>query len=202
MVRESAYNEIFDAQFHFRLLMDAMSRPGKICKLEHNAIAPPAGMHVGTALIGFSLLNADVCFYHKGAASDYLKFNTSSELVAPSQADFIFMKGTDAPEILEDAKIGTDNYPETNASIVIEVLEITSTKHNDILVLSLSGPGIPGIKEVSIRGIHEDLLRVIQAKNEEFPLGIDIVLVDTSGHICCLPRTCKFEWKINDLQNN
>ncbi|MGF1636674.1 MAG: phosphonate C-P lyase system protein PhnH [Cyclobacteriaceae bacterium] len=201
MVRESAYDEIFDAQFHFRLLMEAMSRPGKICKLEHSAINPPEDMYAGAALIGLALLNADVHFFHQGSAAEYLRFNTSSELATPDEADFIFMKGTDTAQMIAAAKIGTDNYPETNASIIIEVLEIKNGTHDDGLNLSLSGPGVLGSKEVNIHGLDEELLYEIQAKNEEFPLGIDSILVDKSGNICCLPRTCKIEWSINDLQN-
>ncbi|WP_373492691.1 phosphonate C-P lyase system protein PhnH [Aquiflexum sp.] len=201
MVRESAYDEIFDAQFHFRQLMEAMSRPGKICKLEHNAISPPEDMHPGAALIGFALLNADVSFYHKGSAAEYLRFNTSSELAAPADADFIFIKGTDEPQMIRAAKIGTDNYPETNATTIIEVLEINNTNHDEGLNLCLSGPGVLGSKEVNIRGLHEDLLEEIRVKNEEFPLGVDCILVDKSGNVCCLPRTCKIECNINDLQN-
>lgn len=201
MVRESAYDEIFDAQFHFRQLLEAMSRPGKICKLEHSAINPPIDMHRGAALIGFALLNADVRFYHQGSAAEYLRFNTSSELVAAADADFIFIKGTDTPQMIKAAKIGTDNYPETNATTIIEVLEINSATHDEGFHLSLSGPGVLGSKEVNIRGLHEDLLQEIRVKNEEFPLGVDCILVDKSGNICCFPRTCKIEWKINDLQN-
>lgn len=201
MVRESAYNEIFDAQFHFRQLMEAMSRPGKICKLEHSAINPPESMHPGSALIAFSLLNADVRFYHHGSAAEYLRFNTSSELTVPSEADFIFMKGTDLTELIEVAKVGTDNYPETNASIIIEVIEINNNIDKGGLNLRLSGPGVLGSKDINVHGLHGDLIKEILLKNEEFPLGVDSILVDKSGNICCLPRTCKIELNINDQQN-
>ena len=60
MIRETAYDEIFDAQRHFRTLLDSMSRPGKINRFAPLALTPPEGFPRATTYVAFALLNAEL----------------------------------------------------------------------------------------------------------------------------------------------
>ena len=56
MQTELNYDTVFDAQEHFRVLLDSMSRPGKINVLPAMDILPPDGLQHAAALTGFALL--------------------------------------------------------------------------------------------------------------------------------------------------
>ena len=63
MVREAAYDEVFDSQCHFRSILDSMARPGKINDLKRLGFEPPQSLLSATTAVCLSLLNQDVSFY-------------------------------------------------------------------------------------------------------------------------------------------
>src|ERR1700761_5822731 len=97
MQRETVYDPVFDAQEHYRLLLDAMARPATIQVLPRMAIHTPPGLTGAAALVGFGLLNSDVSFYVDGddaaAISKYLVVNTLATPTTIGQADFVFASG-------------------------------------------------------------------------------------------------------------
>jgi alpha-D-ribose 1-methylphosphonate 5-triphosphate synthase subunit PhnH len=204
MVHELSYDPILDSQNHFRSILDAMSRPGTINELAAVDISPPPGLNRASAFVGFALLNADVRFHLVGMTdreSSYLTTNTGAG-VAPSIADaaFVFAAGHEAPALLEDINCGTLTYPDTAATMVIQVESMATAPGTDGLVLTLSGPGIDGRASVYVRGLNPDLLLALQARNAEFPLGID-VLVTCDGRgagparVLGIPRTGRVAWE-------
>jgi alpha-D-ribose 1-methylphosphonate 5-triphosphate synthase subunit PhnH len=195
MIRELTYDPVFDAQTHFRLLMDSMARPGKLNVLNGVTIDPPALLNPASALVGLSLLNTDVSYYaaeNADGIADYFVTNTASRPALVDVADFIFLRGNQDSETLIEAKIGTLSYPETNAFVVIDVETISAEPMPDSLALTLTGPGVKGETTVFVRGLNPDLLRTIRNKNAEYPLGLDTILTDSTGQICCIPRSNQF----------
>ena len=96
MHRETAYDEVFDAQRHFRTVLDAMSRPGRVNRLTGPVLSPPAPFLPASAAVAFALLNADVTFHLTGftdAAAAYLTAHTHSRPAPAAQADFLFLSG-------------------------------------------------------------------------------------------------------------
>lgn len=196
MIRETAYDEVFDAQLHFRLIMDSMARPGKINVLNGVAIHPPAGLNRASAHIGLALLNADVSYFvsrNPAEIASYFVVNTASAATDAAAADFLFLTGTDDVQWLEEAKIGTLTYPDTSAFVVLDVATL-SDEPLPGLRLTLRGPGVKGEKEVYASGLTSALLDTLRTKNAEYPLGIDVILTDTGDRILCLPRTTKISW--------
>jgi alpha-D-ribose 1-methylphosphonate 5-triphosphate synthase subunit PhnH len=196
MAKETNYDEIFHAQAHFRLLLDSMARPGKLNKLEEPAVNPPAGIHKATALVAFALLNRDVCFYAGGRPEieEYIKTNTFSSAAAADEADFVFISGAGTAQGLKMAKTGELEYPEKSATAVIDIEQIFDRPTDDTTELILAGPGVNGEKRIYVRGLSQEVLLTIKEHNCEYPLGIDVVLVDKQGQLACLPRSNKFLW--------
>lgn len=197
MIRETTYDEVFDAQTHFRLLMDSMARPGKLNVLNGVVIEPPALLNRASTLIGLALLNGDVSYYaaeNAAAIADYFVTNTASRPATAGEADFLFLPGQHQSEALADAKIGTLSYPETNAFVVIDVDAISTEPDPAALALTLRGPGVKGEKTVFVRGLNPDLLLTIREKNAEYPLGLDAILTDASDRILCIPRSNQFSF--------
>ncbi len=197
MRREVIYDEVFDAQEQFRLLLDSMARPGKINIMPDMDIIPPAGLNKASAMIAFALLNTDVSFYAEGEGSDaiesYIALNTTAAQVGISEADFIFINGLYDAGIIFDAKTGTLPYPEESATFVIDVDTITEDAGDSELTLTLKGPGIETTKQVYINGLNPGILKAVKEQNMEFPLGVDLILTDKNNNILCIPRSNLFE---------
>ncbi len=198
MIRETIYNEVFDAQRHFRTVLDSMSRPGKINRFAPLALTPPDGMHRASAYVAFALLNADVAYAttHAGNAADYIRANTHSRSAAPEQADFLFLRGDQHGDaaLIEAAKVGIPAYPEGGATVVVQVEHIGKSSATGGLQLTLEGPGIESREIVFVTGLRAELLATLKTKNAEFPLGVDAVLVSADECVICLPRTTKVSW--------
>ena len=225
MQREIAYDPVFDAQEHYRLLLDAMARPGKINVLPRLLLSVPATpgsasqpgiLTDAAALAGFALLNADVSFYVDGADTDlatrYLLVNTSARPVALEEADFVFASGMAAAALPEGMKKGTLPYPEEGATLVLSVgalateaaglgaqgdrAAIGQVQPAGALAITLQGPGIAGKNTFFVRGLSATLVEALQQSNMEFPLGIDMILTDGDGRVACVPRSSRIRWEV------
>lgn len=204
MQKELMYDGVFDAQEHYRLLLDCMARPGEVRVLQARGMNPPAGIHAAAALVGFALLNADVSFHAAGplgeAVAGYLRENTDGLISEAGEADFIFMEGAraaDAPlaALVAAAKVGTLPYPEGGATIVLSVDRL-GTESGE-LALTLTGPGVALENKLYISGLHTDILGAVERQNLEFPLGIDLILADQEGRIAAIPRSSRVRWSRN-----
>ncbi len=209
MGREAAYDEVFDGQAHFRALLDSTARPGALNFLTPVQIDPPAGLNRATALIAFALMDGNSNFATVNmtqSEGSYLAANTRARRTEIDGADFIFASGDEAPEFLEAACCGTLLYPDTAATLILQiqdaVVQIQDAPERPLtggLRLTLKGPGVDGISALFVRGIRADLLLALQARNAEFPLGLDAILtfVDESGRAClaALPRTTHVSWE-------
>jgi len=202
MVRETLYDEVHHAQRHFRSLLDSMSRPGKINPLDPVELTPPPNVNRATALVAFALLNADVSFHllkMTDADAAYLAANTRASAAPIEAAAFVFTNGDNSPGALEGINCGTLTYPDTAATVVIQVAALSQEPLAGGLKLTLEGPGIETTACVYTRRLNPDLLLALQARNAEFPLGIDAILTcdDERGlpHVLGIPRTANVSWE-------
>lgn len=198
MHREITYDEVFDAQRHYRIVLDSMARPGKINLLPSSISLPPAGLNAASALVGFALLNADVSFCAVGPDREelatYFTMNTASSGVESERADFIFLPKRQEASGLGNIKTGTLSYPEEGATVVADADEISYTHLAGSLGVTLKGPGVEGEKKVYVKGLHPSLLDTLKAQNMEFPLGIDAIITDKENHVFCIPRSNRFSY--------
>lgn len=218
MVRETIYDPVFDAQAHYRLLLDAMARPGTINTLPGIPLAPPRGLSRAAALTGFALLDVNVSFAVDGgdvAVTRYLAVNTSSGPEEIPEADFVFAGGMASPSLLFAMKKGTLPYPEEGATLVATVEALASDAQaltrdaqaadmpgdeKPVLSLTLKGPGIAAETTLFVGGLSVSLLEALQECNAEFPLGIDLVLADAGNRIACIPRSSRVRWKKSTVE--
>jgi alpha-D-ribose 1-methylphosphonate 5-triphosphate synthase subunit PhnH len=205
MQRETVYDQVFDAQEHYRILLDAMARPGTINVLPRMSLTTPPALTGAAALVGFALLNADVTFYADGEAADvvtrYLVVNTAARPESPENADFVFAAGTASAALLADMKKGTLPYPDEGATLVASVgalaSEVQAPGGKPYLALTLEGPGIRGKKTFFVTGLSSELVAGLQQCNQEFPLGVDLILTDPGHRIACIPRSSRVAWSMS-----
>jgi alpha-D-ribose 1-methylphosphonate 5-triphosphate synthase subunit PhnH len=199
MQTELNYDTVFDAQEHFRVLLDSMSRPGKINLLPAMDILPPNGFQHAAALTAFALLNNDVTFYIAGNNSDdiaeYLLINTGAHHADIKSADYIFIPRYFYEDELYEARVGTAIYPEDSATIIAESDLISEQPHDGSTEILLKGPGVDGEAKIYISGISEELLEFLKAQNEEYPLGIDMIITDKMNNVMGLPRSNRFAFE-------
>lgn len=194
MTRETNYDEVFEAQEHFRTIMDCMAQPGKIQQLE-GAIDSLEGFNKVSSLIGFALMDSNTGFYQNYHANldQYFLLNTSAIPKSPEEADFLFLKGSDsAAEMIEEAKVGIPEYPEGGAFLIIEVETLSKETLDEGIEITLKGPGVKGEISLYVVGLNKEVLEAIQEKNFEYPLGVDTILTDASGNMVCIPRSNQF----------
>ncbi|HXB07437.1 MAG TPA: phosphonate C-P lyase system protein PhnH [Puia sp.] len=193
MQREIYYDEVFDAQKHYRLVLDSMARPGKINVLPRLELNIPAGIHAAGALVGFALLNSDVAYCVEGpeaeVVSRYLLVNTSARPVAREEADYVFLVGAVPAALLYSLKVGTLPYPEDSATVIAMAEQLAN--EGEGIQLLLNGPGIDGERKLCVNGLDRSFFEALTTINGEFPLGVDLILTDSGYRVACIPRSTR-----------
>ena len=191
------YDVVFDAQQHYRLILDSMARPGKINVIPPVEIDEPMDINNASALIAFALLNTDASFYAaEGDVTSFISLNTSAVNADLADADLVFISGLHEEEFVQQLKAGTLSYPENSATIIADVNRISKVKINGSLELTLKGPGVKDAETVYVAGLNAAILDELKAQNEEFPLGIDLILTDRDNNIICVPRSNDFSYSL------
>src|ERR1700753_52582 len=89
-----AFDPVFDAQKHYRTLLQSTARPGTIGQLDDTTLEVPPQLNRSTSHILMALLSADCTFYVDQAerqAIDFIQRETSARQAEPEQADFLIM---------------------------------------------------------------------------------------------------------------
>jgi alpha-D-ribose 1-methylphosphonate 5-triphosphate synthase subunit PhnH len=188
-----AIDLVHDTQEVFRTILHCMSRPGTIKSIVEvsERLGRKEFCHNSTFLSAMTLLDAEVRFHVVGenAVSIEKLFSayTMSKVTNLQEADYIFITLGAEKQFIHDvftnAKKGTLVNPQQSATVIIET-EMLSNEHQ----LTLEGPGIATTESVGITA-SEYWLTVRAEANKEYPLGVDMILIDRNSNIMCLPRT-------------
>jgi alpha-D-ribose 1-methylphosphonate 5-triphosphate synthase subunit PhnH len=193
------------AQRTFRVLLDAMSRPGRVIALPDeaiNGIEPPVSadsarrMSVGVAAVMLTLLDAETSVRIVGsmagaAASAYLRFHTGVGAAGLDEpATFTVAHASDAHAALwTQLDAGTDEAPQDGVTLVLQVDELGPRGDTG---LHLRGPGIEAMQALSVSGTSSDFWSWRIRQQALLPRGVDIVLV-CGTRIAAIPRTTRIE---------
>ena len=190
------YDEVFDAQEHYRLILDSMARPGKINTLPPLNINEPMDINNASALIAFALLNTDAsfCAPEDETVANFIKLHTSAKVAEMENADLVFVSGLRDDDFISSLKAGTLPYPENSATVIADVTRISAAAMSNCLQLTLKGPGVKDTATVYVAGLSTVLLDDLKKQNLEFPLGIDLMLTDSHNQMICIPRSNHFSY--------
>lgn len=187
------FDLVHDTQGIFRTVVKCMSRPGTIAHIGAKSalldLETAMNRHIWSLL--FVLLDREVTFAVVDEEGEELTSLINQLTYAKSAslewADYIIVTAKAEKTVLRDgfekAKIGTLIDPHKAATVILEVEEMTG--RGDLV---LRGPGIEYEHYLGVEG-HSDWLDIREKRNSEFPLGIDMILIDRQGNMACLPRT-------------
>ena len=184
----------YSSQRIFRQVMQAFSRPGNIYSVADDISQTPYAPGAATQIL-LAMLDSETSLFISKSTSkhrldDYLRFHTACNMAQqPNDAQFSYFSISDNLPHLSEMAIGSDEYPDQGATILIEVSEF---KVDAVTGVSISGPGLKEPKRIDIVGIANSFWQERQTLQKEFPKGIDLLF-------CCglefigLPRSTQVE---------
>lgn len=214
MTFDPRFDEVRESQQVFRQLLDATAWPGKIIHLPATRVAPPALWPAALVQIARTLIDVQVTFAVHGndgeSLTGYLVVNTGARPVSLDTAGYVI-----AGQPLERLDVsslfpGTLLEPDRGATLLLACDHLTDDAHRpgtpgapngarpaehassngDLVVLMLSGRGIAdGGRPLFVDRAVAMVLARIAEREDEYPLGIDLILADRAGRVVSLPRT-------------
>lgn len=188
-----SFDLVHDTQKAYRKVANSMSRPGTINILKDECEMLNLGVNInkGVLLLMMMLLDREVTYCIECESMDtYVEEITQltySKCASSEKADFLFILKNASPNKvyndLKKTKIGTLIDPQKSTTVIYEVDDFDNSSN-----FELKGPGINGKVEISIN-LTEELLKIRDMKNWEYPLGIDFIFIDSKYRIICIPRT-------------
>jgi alpha-D-ribose 1-methylphosphonate 5-triphosphate synthase subunit PhnH len=186
MIEAGFADPVLDAQRCFRVVLEAMARPGRVFRLPM-ALTPPPPLNLAAAALLLTLTDADTpVWLDAPEAGDWLRFHAGCPLVAePGQAGFALASGPMPPLALLEA--GTEEEPHRSATLLVQVRALEAGSG-----WRLTGPGIEHKHSLHVDGLPADFLGQWQANRARFPRGVDVVLC-AGDALAALPRTVAIE---------
>ncbi len=199
------FDAVRDTQKVFRVLLDALSHPGKLYEL------PRVGFVFGSARTRSSafdqfqalgavlatLLDHEVTFCLLGQDDAVYELNaqiadlTSSHSADREQANYVVSLQAPTASLVSQLNSGNLLYPDTSTTLICLVSDLATSspgQHNGTL-LALEGPGVAERQMVWVADIDAAFFNALSAVNARYPLGIDIICIAASGRVVGLPRS-------------
>ena len=208
----AADTRAFYLQAVFRALLDAMARPGEIVELpaapaQVAAEAQRMGLDANTLMLVDVLLDAATSFAvaaEDNACERAVALRTHCPSVSLEQAAYVVLpqacQDERAAEAVAALTAGSLVSPHLGATALVECNALLGLdKHGNrtgsvaggrkLTDWTLAGPGIATTSNIACD--RADVLDARCERGDEFPCGIDLVLVDGAGNVCCVPRSTK-----------
>ena len=184
---------VHDTQEFFRTILHCMSRPGTIKNIDGigNQLQQLENCRYATFLSAMTILDAEVSFHVIGEnAAEIEGLFAAYTLSRPTElhkADYLFILQDAEAQLISEAflqaKKGTLRDPQQSATIIMETEKLSNDPD-----LMLQGPGIETAENAQIAA--SELWMIDRAAaNQEYPLGVDMILLDRHRNLMCLPRT-------------
>ena len=196
---------VHGAQQAFRVLLGAMSEPGRVFMLPDAAaeglapadadLRPPMGAALAAALL--TLLDADTPVHLAGelgneAARAWLRFHTGARDGA-TVAGMTVAPARDVDAALwSRLDLGTDDAPQSGATLFVEVDALSDLPSPGAVALKLRGAGIATSRDLAVAGLPPAFWQWRAALRSELPRGVDLVLA-CGARLAAIPRSTRVE---------
>ncbi len=167
-------------RYNFRSCLEALSRPGTIYQLE------PL-FDSGLLAMASVWLYSEVSYNYEGSLNfEMVAALTGSKRSKACEADYLFSDSVNI-KMLQEAKVGTSDSPEKSAILLFQCVDLQEGIH-----VKLKGPGIETVFETTLP-LSVEFIDQFKLKNGEYPIGVDIFLIDEKLRVIGLPRTLSIE---------
>lgn len=187
LTRKHSFDAVFDGQAVFRLILSALSNPGRT--VDVGAYAEKLyGSHPDMLAVAMTLLDNEVGFFcENDALSDEIARLTLSRRADMQSANFLFLlKASELEEGIACAACGTLTHPHRGATLIIRAGGAANA-------IALSGPGVDGEKTITVASAAITALRLRDEQHYEYPQGIDFLFISEGGELLAIPRTTRWE---------
>lgn len=183
-------NPATDSAEAFRVILNAMARPGRISKLGQKN-HPEILLDSTWALLLTLVDHAGSVFlpneYALPTVIASLQFQTGARIaVAPDNAAFVLAKATEATSLLEACDMGSPEYPDRSTTLIVQCEALLEES------VTLSGPGIQTIQNFGASGVAAPFWQVLAARRQHYPRGTDVFFT-APGQIAAIPRSTRIE---------
>ncbi len=188
MTEQGFANPVLDAQRIFRMVLIALSEPGRVLPIDP-ACTPPDTIDPAAAAIALTLCDADTPIWlapSMADAANFFRFHLGAPIVGAREALFLLARADERPK-LASLCTGTPEYPDRSATLILSVDHL-----DEGTGWQLSGPGIAGSHRFQARPLDGDFPAEWQANHARFPQGIDI-LFTARARIAGLARSTVME---------
>lgn len=180
-----------NAQQIFGAVTNALAGPGRIQPLLSD-LNPPRPLSPELAAIALALADHEAPIWINArlaaepAVAEFLRFHTGSTIVSePEEAAFALIADPEQPLPVERFALGTAEYPDRSTTLVFAVSDLSEAEG-----WRLTGPGIPGSRNVLASPWPSNLADIVRANRTLFPRGLDVLLA-APGCVVGLPRTTR-----------
>jgi alpha-D-ribose 1-methylphosphonate 5-triphosphate synthase subunit PhnH len=179
---------VLAAQATFRVVMDAMARPGTIRRLA--GVPAPAPLSPSAAAVALTLLDYETPFWldaplaQAGEVARFISFHTGARATTdPADAAFAFVAAPETTPPFASFAQGSLEYPDRSTTLVLQVAHLAEGEG-----LVLRGPGIAETRRLAASPLPADFLDQVSDNRARFPRGVDILLA-ASDAVAGLPRS-------------
>lgn len=187
---------VLDAQQTFRTLLNAMAHPGTL-----HYLTPRPG-ETPEQSVCFALIDFEVSYAIANPGDDddadalehWLAQRTGSRHASVADAAFVIAYGP-LPDTAWHAILrGTLAFPDTGATIIYVLPAVGETAPGvPATRLTLAGPGIATTQELDVSGLAPAEFAALAHANREYPMGVDVILLDAAGRMACIPRSSRVQ---------
>jgi alpha-D-ribose 1-methylphosphonate 5-triphosphate synthase subunit PhnH len=171
------------AQACFRAVLDAMARPGRVMAV--SGVAAPAPLCDAAAAVLLTLVDHETPLWldpDAAAARNWIAFHTGAPVGGALMDGAAFVMALSLPD-LAALPAGTDEMPETSATVILQVKALGSGRR-----YVLEGPGLRRATELRVDGLPADFVSNWQHNHGLFPRGVDLILC-AGRSLAALPRS-------------
>ncbi len=180
--------DLHESQTVFRLLLDALSQPGKVFHLPAELVTRIPVVEVPIlALLGydtpFALVAAD------SSREQLIARATSGRIVEPAVAAYVGVCDSRTEFLPMGLCLGTPMRPDSAAQVSVQVNGIFASATESTASLHISGPGVETTNFVSFDGATPSELDFLLRRDWSAPRGLDMWIIGVDGSFIGIPRT-------------
>jgi alpha-D-ribose 1-methylphosphonate 5-triphosphate synthase subunit PhnH len=182
---------VLDSQSVFRVVLDAVARPGMVQSVGEFISEVPLGLQPATAACLLSLADYETPIFlprwlRDGAVPRFLAFHTGATVTDnPADAIFAVMDGDSQECTLGSFSTGDDRYPDRSTTVLVQCALL-----DDGEVVNLEGPGIKTRSQIAPSELHAEFWNEVITNHGLFPRGVDLIFC-AGEKLIAVPRSSR-----------